>query len=1072
MKWLFLCVSTLCLTCFQAQAVGDPDVSISNAAELTEANTSMPFTVTLSFSQPVATDITWTTVSQTATAGSDFTAASGTLTIPANETTGFINISILDDSVNEATETFTVELLSADNAIIVDHSGTGTINDDDPLPIASVFDSQTSEADTMVFGVVLDRPSGQQITVNYATLAGTATAADFTGVSGTLTFVPGEVYKQIDVAINDDEIDEPDETFFMFLVDGENADPGDTDATGLIEDNDPTPQISITDETTTEGSSLVFTVTLSNPSSRTVTVDYATQLDGTAASDDITEATGTLSFAPESTATTFAIDTTSDTTDEDDETFSVALSAAEFATIGDDTADALIEDDDDPPVVNVNSPSYTEAEAFDFAVTLSEFSGKTLSVTVTPVMDTATVADFVNPQPKTLTFLPGETSKTYSMDPRDDLYDEATETFTVELSDPVNVTLGSNGTGTLLDNDVPEITIADRQVNERHSGTQVVVFYLRMYPPSRRTVEVDWTINGVTATADADFEAESGTVTFQPGSTQSNLRVMVIGDLLNETDETAHVLLTSAGIGVDDQQGDVEIAVGAEVEIADDTAVLTILDDDEVPSLSIADVTVDEDVGNAIVTLSLNTPSGQDVTATYTTSNVTTTDSDYTGTSSQVIVPENSGSTTIAIPINDDELLEQTERFLVTLSGVSNATVAKDVATVAILDNEPANNLVYRLHVSGEAVLDGTQQGRARSHGLAYLVVDPDRGTATALYWLYFQRQRYPIIQEWTEDGVAVGFPDDGEDGGTQFLGSFSIEGDVSAYRSKYLVGERLFVDREIGNGRQITVAPRLSGTARFGTAGFGDVGSSQEVESEGFDLLNLNFSARWNQRKTRQQNAGDRTFDEVVASLKEELGMPEGLALTATGVEQVEEADPFIAIYNLHWLATEEDSGRELTNRWRGYLVMHSDLSEAYLILYGVVEGRRFVSILSTDQLGLPFYQQVVNITSFGFVDATEPNQGRPGNAASHIWSGQAPRRPLFVGADTDSLLPLRLGGEQVIVNLRLDPDDDVVVRGPSRLRLNVRQTRNANQFGYTIDETIQVLIDQLAARGFEPLF
>ena len=72
----------------------------------------------------------YATTDGTATAGSDYTSASGTLTFLAGTTTAAVVVAILDDSEEEETETFTVTLSGASGATLSDASATGTITDD------------------------------------------------------------------------------------------------------------------------------------------------------------------------------------------------------------------------------------------------------------------------------------------------------------------------------------------------------------------------------------------------------------------------------------------------------------------------------------------------------------------------------------------------------------------------------------------------------------------------------------------------------------------------------------------------------------------------------------------------------------------------------------------------------------------------------------------------------------------------------------------------------------------------------------------------------------------------------
>ena len=185
--------------------------------------------------------------------------------------------------------------------------------------------------------------------IQYATSDGTANdGTDYTGASGTLTFLPGEDTLTFNVPILDDTIDETDETVTLTLSNPTIALLGaPATATLTITDDDPAPSISIDDVSLNEETgTFTFTLTLSNPSASVVAVSYATA-DGTAtAGSDYTAATDTLTFAPGDTSETFTVTVLADTNSEADEMFFVNLSGATNATIGDAQGVGTIVNDD------------------------------------------------------------------------------------------------------------------------------------------------------------------------------------------------------------------------------------------------------------------------------------------------------------------------------------------------------------------------------------------------------------------------------------------------------------------------------------------------------------------------------------------------------------------------------------------------------------------------------------------------------------------------------------------------------------------------------------------------------
>ncbi|HEY3019482.1 MAG TPA: Calx-beta domain-containing protein [Solirubrobacteraceae bacterium] len=152
--------------------------------------------------------------------------------------------------------------------------------------------------------------------------------ADYTSRHGSVTLDGGQDAK-VDVTIRDDDLDEPDEEFTVKLGgDGKGS------GTGTIVDNDAPPTITVGSVSATEGTTAVFSVTLSGPSGRTITVSYATVPGSAAAGADFTPVTGTLTFAPGETAKTVPVTVAGDTdTGEGPETFALELTAPQNVTI-------------------------------------------------------------------------------------------------------------------------------------------------------------------------------------------------------------------------------------------------------------------------------------------------------------------------------------------------------------------------------------------------------------------------------------------------------------------------------------------------------------------------------------------------------------------------------------------------------------------------------------------------------------------------------------------------------------------------------------------------------------------
>ena len=325
-----------------------------------EASGTFTFGVLLTNANSTAVSVGYATADGTAIAGSDYSSDSGTLTFNPGETSKTVAVTIIDASLAEDDETFTLNLSNATGGIaIADATGTATIQNDDPDPTVSVANASVLEGDigttTLSLPVTLSGPSGREVDVDYATSDGTATAvSDYAATSGTLVFAAGETSKQIDVTVNSDIQVEGNETLTVTLSAPFNADLGSSVATGTITNDDNVgPKLAVSDTSMLEGNSgtspLTFTVAMAPVSGSDMTVDYTTS-DGTAtAGSDYTAASGTLTIPAGQSSGSIAVSVLGDTKYEPNENFTLTLSNPVGATIVGGTAAGTITDDDKIP---------------------------------------------------------------------------------------------------------------------------------------------------------------------------------------------------------------------------------------------------------------------------------------------------------------------------------------------------------------------------------------------------------------------------------------------------------------------------------------------------------------------------------------------------------------------------------------------------------------------------------------------------------------------------------------------------------------------------------------------------
>ncbi|HET7665028.1 MAG TPA: Calx-beta domain-containing protein, partial [Mycobacterium sp.] len=263
---------------------------------------------TITQSGRAKSSVHYATASGTATSPSDFLARSGTVKFSGGHRKNKIAVTIVGDTLDEANEQFTVRLSSAVGATIANGVGVGTITDNDAAPTVSTVGSLTvpegGVGDTTFASVevTLSAVSGRAISVDYATVAGTATAGtDYTTTSGTLDFPVGATTRSVVVPVIGDADDEGDETFDVDLSNPVNATLGTHPAVVTIQDNDPIPVgsavFNVTGASVREGTGgtkkLTFTVTRSGETTTAVTVDYATTSETARAPSDYVSAAGT-----------------------------------------------------------------------------------------------------------------------------------------------------------------------------------------------------------------------------------------------------------------------------------------------------------------------------------------------------------------------------------------------------------------------------------------------------------------------------------------------------------------------------------------------------------------------------------------------------------------------------------------------------------------------------------------------------------------------------------------------------------------------------------------------------------
>ena len=194
-----------------------------NAPEGSSGTTPFTFTVSLSTAYDRPVTVNYATADGTATDGSDYSAAAGSVTFAPGETSQTVTVPINGDRLVEQTESFSINLSNpSGHAEVVRGVGFGTILDDEPR--ISISDAANYWGDTspFTFTVSLSAASDEVVTVNFATSDGTALAGqDYAATSGTLTFAAGQTTQTFQVALLNPDLG--DRSFYVILSDPTNA---------------------------------------------------------------------------------------------------------------------------------------------------------------------------------------------------------------------------------------------------------------------------------------------------------------------------------------------------------------------------------------------------------------------------------------------------------------------------------------------------------------------------------------------------------------------------------------------------------------------------------------------------------------------------------------------------------------------------------------------------------------------------------------------------------------------------------------------------------------------------------
>ncbi len=726
-------------------------IAVAPSAVLEDGAGNLVYTFSRTGGCGAALTVNYTT-SGTATAGTDYTgtaAGAQTVTFAAGQCTTTVTVDPTVDPDPEADETVILTLNTGNDytvALAPNNAATGTIqNDDTGITVAasaSVPEGTDPPAGddggsiTYTFtrtGVVLGA-----LTVNY-TLSGSATLTngDFTNPPtlgpNTVAFAPGATTATVVITPVDDRDVEANEDVTVTVTNGTGyavGVPASATSQILNDDTDITCALAPTTVTENGAANLVYTCTRTGVTASALTIPFTFVAPNTAtfgtdyvltgADAGATAAGGNLTFGAGNTTAALTVDPTADLEVEADETVTINFASGNTFDIipNPTTLTGTITNDDTDVSVTVAPPAVAEDGAANLVYTFTRNTSPALlalplTVNFSTTGTATTGTDYTQTSTGSVTFAAGSATATVTVDPTPDAVVEPDETviLTVTAGTGYTAVAPTAATGTITNDDtsytivfsgVTGAPVAGEEGDPGDPGETIATFTITRNGQNSPagSVSVSTIPGSGTATAGApntvcqpgqDYTSDGQTLNFAaaaPGETSisQTFTVRICRDLAFELTETFDAQLSNPTGGFP----------GVFLGTPGPVATATIIDDDNPPVLTVANVTVNENAGTATLTVTQSVATGVNTSFSYTTGaagDTATAGADYTTTTGNGTIAAGATTATVTVPIIDDNIDEPNETFAFRLTAATNATISPappaTTATVTIVDNEP-----------------------------------------------------------------------------------------------------------------------------------------------------------------------------------------------------------------------------------------------------------------------------------------------------------------------------------------------------------------------------------------------
>lgn len=698
----------------RAQNPADPEISITidggDSATVSE-NAGTPIIVTLNADVPTASDlaITLDFYSNTNLADDEYDVignyreSDGIFTFPSNQTQATFEVSIHDDSINEADEVLAITIKDGDDYDVATQKRvTITVEDDDPPTLSlttsvAVFTEGDRRARTAKLTATrttqnLEEDLWLDLEVEATTPTVTGRVGSRRGdyTTSPLIYIPVGLEQGVAyLTINDDSIAENTETLTVRLANAPaeyEIDPQRGAVSITILDDD-IPSISISGSgDINEGDMATLTIRSDLELERDVVVRLETGTGSTATADDFAFSADSVTLNADSNEQTITISAIDDTHFEPTEALVINLATGTDYRVSNGTATFRIFDNDIPTIdISTATGAITEGRrAQTVPLTLTRTGDPNIALSVALVVEgiSGVITDSDYDLPQTITIPAGTTQATANLTINSDNVDEETETLLVRVASGKNYTLGTAST-------TITITIAD----DPRDMTRISLDYFDDYVVegdyniitvnSTRALERELAVDlliGVGSAADyADVQFAVKTVTFPNDSRRSASTEVEIDAIDDDVDEATNERLV------------VEIAPGD--YLTGTRSIAFDIEDNDTTELSISAKNITEgETGTVFITTSKAL--GRDVSVNLALTDDTADASDYTALTTTATLPNGTGAgESVAVAVfstADDSAVEADETVLVSIVPNSDYATSptQNSATISIIDDD------------------------------------------------------------------------------------------------------------------------------------------------------------------------------------------------------------------------------------------------------------------------------------------------------------------------------------------------------------------------------------------------